>query len=96
MIHRILTLMRENESMTIHEVAHKLGVSSEAVISYEKGEVRPTPEIITRYSKIFGVPVSSIMFFCKDDSDGILTTESRLYFADKIVFLVEKLMKSKH
>ncbi|WP_319390287.1 helix-turn-helix transcriptional regulator [uncultured Cohaesibacter sp.] len=96
MLNKILSLMRENEGMTIHEVASKLGVSSEAALDYELGMVRPTPEIIQKYSEIFGVPVSSIMFFCKEDDDGILSTESRLYFADKIVVLVERLLHGRH
>ncbi|WP_320143299.1 helix-turn-helix transcriptional regulator [uncultured Cohaesibacter sp.] len=93
MLNKILTLMRENEGMTIHEVASKLCVSSEAALDYELGKVRPTPEIIKKYSEIFGVPVSSIMFFSKEDEDGILSTESRMFFADKMVVLVERLMQ---
>ena len=73
MLNKILTLMRENEGMTIHEVASKLSVSSEAALDYELGKVRPTPEIIKKYSEIFGVPVSSIMFFSKEDDDGVLS-----------------------
>ena len=95
MLNKILTLMRENEGMTIHEVASKLSVSSEAALDYELGKVRPTPEIIKKYSEIFGVPVSSIMFFSKEDDDGVLSTESRMFFADKMVVLVERLLHAK-
>nr|WP_321458244.1 helix-turn-helix transcriptional regulator [uncultured Cohaesibacter sp.] len=94
MINKFLTLMRENESMTIHEVASKLGVSSDSVLAYECGTIAPTPDIIEKYSEVFGVPVSSIQFFSKEDNNGVLSTKARLFLADKFVGMVEKLLAS--
>lgn len=94
MIHKILTLMRENEAMTIGELASKLGTSEDIVLNFECGRVIPSAGVIEQYSEIFGVPTSSILFFsAEDDPDGILTTKGRLFFADKMIKMFEKLMK---
>lgn len=95
MISKILTLIRENEGLTLQETARKLGISPDEVLRYEKGDVIPPDSIIEEYSDIFGVPVASIEFFSEHDTGGVLGKKTRLFFADKIVQLVEKLMQSK-
>ena len=95
MINRFLTLVRENEGLTIHETAHRLGVSPDEVLDYETGRQVPSEGMLEEYSNIFGVPVSSIEFFSEQETDSILSSNTRLFFADKFVQLVEKAMMCK-
>ncbi|WP_319530914.1 helix-turn-helix transcriptional regulator [uncultured Cohaesibacter sp.] len=95
MISKILTLIRENEGLTLQDTAQRLGISPEEVLDYETGRKAPSEGIIEEYSNIFGVPVASIEFFSEHDIGGVIDTKHRLFFADKIVKLVEKLMESK-
>ena len=95
MINKILMLIRENEGITLQETARRLNISADEVMAYECGKALPSNNIIKRYSDSFGVPVSSIQFFSEEENNGILTKESRLFFADKLLQLVEKLLQNK-
>ena len=95
MINKILTLIRENEGFSLQETAQRLGISPDEVLDYETGCKTPGEDIIEEYSNIFGVPVASIEFFSEHDFGGGIDASHHLFFADKIVTLVEKLMQSK-
>ncbi|MCG8442210.1 MAG: helix-turn-helix domain-containing protein [Caulobacterales bacterium] len=63
MLSEALRLLRVFHDMKQKEIADKLGVSKSYVSEIENGNRTPSLGVIRRYSEVFRVPVSSIMFF---------------------------------
>lgn len=61
-----LTVARQRASMTMKELADKVGVEPRAVTGFEAGEYNPTDETKARISKVLGYPPA---FFEADDID---------------------------
>lgn len=66
MLSETLRLLRVFHEMKQNELARLLDVSNSYISEIEKGNRTPSMEIIQRYSKLFKIPVSSIMFFSEN------------------------------
>lgn len=63
MLHEALRLMRVFHDLPQKELAEKLGISKSYLSEIESGKKTPTLDLLNRYSDLFDIPVSSIMFF---------------------------------
>lgn len=69
---RIRTQLRrlrfEAGEMTQQELAERVGVTRQTIISIEKGKYQPSVELALRLSRVFQVPVEQI--FELEDTEG--------------------------
>lgn len=56
-----LTSLRKEYGITQQELAEKLGVSRQAVSSWERGTAAPSTENLVRIGKLFGVSVDALV-----------------------------------
>lgn len=58
--HRLKEL-RQNADMTQKELAQLVGVSKSVISYYELGERAPSPDILIRFSRIFGISTDDLL-----------------------------------
>ncbi|MFC2950394.1 helix-turn-helix transcriptional regulator [Marinicaulis aureus] len=63
MLSEALRLLRVFHDMKQGELAERLELSKSYVSEIENGNRTPSFDVIEKYANIFGVPISSIMFF---------------------------------
>jgi len=89
MLSEALRLIRVYHDIKQSEAAEKLGISKSYLSEIEKGRKKPTLDLVEKYSSIFAIPVSSIMFFSENiEGDGSLKNV-RLAVAGKVVKLLK-------
>ncbi|MGM5011879.1 helix-turn-helix transcriptional regulator [Rhizobium redzepovicii] len=67
------------------ELAEKLGISRSHLSEIESGSKIPSLDIIERYSKTFGIPVSSIMFFSENIENAGKGERAKAFVASKVI-----------
>jgi len=50
----------ELDGMTQQELAERVGVTRQTIISIERGRYKPSIELALRLARVFGVPVESL------------------------------------
>ncbi len=50
----------ENDGMTQQELAERVGVTRQTIISIERGRYKPSIELALRLARVFGVSVESL------------------------------------
>lgn len=89
MLSEALRLLRVFHDLKQNELAEKLDVSRSYVSEIEKGNRTPSLDLIDRYSQVFKVPVSSIMFFSEQiesaQNDKTAMPKTRQAIASKII-----------
>lgn len=63
MIHRALKLVRQFDEVSQFSLANKLQVDKQYIIDLESGKKPVSSEVIEKYSEIFDIPVSALIFF---------------------------------
>lgn len=66
MISEALRLLRVFHDMKQKELADKLGISKSHISEIENGNRTPSLDVIARYSEVFRIPISSILFFAEN------------------------------
>lgn len=89
MLSEALRLLRVFHDLKQNELAERLEISRSYISELEKGSRTPSLEVIDKYSKEFGIPVSSILFFSENISQankGAWSAESaKRAIANKVV-----------
>ena len=89
MLSEALRLLRVFHEMKQGQLAQKLEISTSYVSEIENGNRSPSLEVIQKYSDLFKIPVSSIMFFSEqiDDAKTIKNTaqKSKKAIATKVI-----------
>lgn len=89
MQHDALRLVRVFHDMSQTELAEQLGISKSYLSELEKGTKKKiTLDLLTRYSQIFSIPVSSLVFFSEQVGEG-RTEHVRTAFAGKAVKMLQ-------
>ncbi|WP_081688532.1 helix-turn-helix transcriptional regulator [Inquilinus limosus] len=88
MINEALRLIRVFHDMKQSETAEKLGISKSYLSEIEKGHKIPTLELLSKYSSVFAIPASSIMFFSESMDKGCGFNQARNVVASKIIALM--------
>jgi len=79
-----LRLVRVFHDMSQTDLAGKLKISKSYLSEIEKGEKKKvTLELLERYSEVFNIPMSSLMFFA-EQVDGSRAERARVAVAVKV------------
>lgn len=75
MINQALKKIREFHNMKQNELATSIGISNSYLSEIESGKKSPNLDLLQKYSEIFEIPVSSLLYFSeeldKDSSSSI-------------------------
>lgn len=88
MLNEALRLMRVFYDLTQKDLAEKLGISKSHLSEIESGKKTPTLNMLERYSEVFDIPVSSIMFFSENLNSDINTEKIRTFVSSKILAIM--------
>lgn len=84
-----LRLVRVFHDMSQTALAERLGISKSYLSEIEKGEKKKvTLELLDRYSDVFKIPVSSLMFFAEQVGDH-RSEKARSVVATKVLKMLE-------
>lgn len=61
-ISKNLKELRKNNHLTQEEVAQKIGVTRQAISSYESGRTQPGIDLLMRFAEIYGVSLEGILY----------------------------------
>lgn len=88
MLNEALRLIRVFHNLKQTETAEKLGVSQSFLSEIERGTKVPSLDLIQKYSEVFEIPASSILYFSEniDDSSAAI---ARNFVAQKVVALMQ-------
>jgi transcriptional regulator with XRE-family HTH domain len=89
MLHDALRLIRTFHDLKQAEAAGLLGISKSYLSEIESGAKVPTLQIVTRYSEVFEIPMSSILFFAESiEGRGVKRDRAHHFVATKIIALL--------
>jgi transcriptional regulator with XRE-family HTH domain len=89
MIGEALRTMRVFHDMTQKDLAEKLEISKSHLSEIESGKKTPTLALLERYSHVFNIPTSSILFFSENmDEDNVPLEKARVMVSSKILALL--------
>lgn len=85
MLNEALRLVRIYSDKNQTEMADALGISKSYLSELEKGTKTPTLQLLQRYSKVLGVPLSSILFFAEEIEGVPHPTRTHAFVAEKVL-----------
>ena len=88
MLGEALRLIRVFHDLKQVETAAKLGISKSYLSEIESGGKEPTLQLIARYAEVFGLPVSSILFFAESIDKASPRERARQMVAGKVLALL--------
>lgn len=89
MLHDALRLIRTFHDLKQAEAAELLDVSKSYLSEIESGAKVPTLQMVTRYSEVFEIPMSSILFFAESiEGRGVKRDRAHEFVAAKIIALL--------
>lgn len=89
MLSKALKVIRSFHDVSQSEMSGRLGISNSYLSEIESGKKQPSIEILTRYSDVFEIPLSSILFFSENLDNPKPTDKLRLHVAKRIVSILE-------
>lgn len=89
MLNKALRLIRVFHDLNQKELAEKLGISNSYLSELESGKKPATLEIIEKYSEVFNMPSSSILFFSEHLNNGERTEKTRKQISRKVIKILE-------
>lgn len=90
MINKALKLTRQFHSLKQIELAEKLGISKSYLSEIESGKKPVSYELLEKYSDIFEIKTSSLVFFSESlNSKDKLSERFRSALAGKIIDIME-------
>jgi len=89
MYSRALKLIREYHRLSRTELAERIGFSKSYVSEIERGNKKPTIDVIERYAHTFRMPMSSLLLFAECTSGDVPSERLRLFAADKALKMLE-------
>jgi len=73
-----LRLLRVVNDIKQKEFAVKLGISAPYLSEIESGKKKPSFEVLSKYSEVLSIPVSSIMFFSEQTGGHVVVNKIRV------------------
>ena len=89
MLGKALRLLRVFHDLSQTEVAKRLSVHKSWISEIEAGNKQPTLDLLEKYSAVFDIPVSSIMFFSENLSSNKTGDKAREFVSKKVLSLME-------
>ncbi|AWK88040.1 helix-turn-helix transcriptional regulator [Azospirillum thermophilum] len=88
MLNEALRLLRVFHDLSQKDLAAKLGVTKSYVSEIEAGKKKPTLQLLERYAQVYGMPLSSIMFFAENLGKEGTAERARQFVSDKVLRLM--------
>ena len=85
MLAEALRLIRVFHDMKQQELAERLGLSKSHVSELERGKKTPSIDVIQKYSEIFNIPASSILFFSENLDNPQKARRAKTAIAGKVI-----------
>jgi transcriptional regulator with XRE-family HTH domain len=89
MLNKALRLMRVFHDLTQKELAGKLDISNSHLSEIESGKKQPSIALLERYSQVFGIPISSILFFSENLGESRSRKKAREFISSKVLNILE-------
>lgn len=91
MIHQALKNIRQFHNIKQSDLSVKLGISNSYLSEIEGGKKSPSLELLSKYSEIFNIPVSSLLFFSEslEGDDESLASKFQKKSSKLIIRLLE-------
>lgn len=89
MYNHALRLIRVYHDMSQIDVAEKLGLSKSYISELEKGNKKPSIEVLEKYASYFRIPISSLMLFAEKTDGESVVEDGRIFVAEKIVKMLD-------
>jgi len=90
MINRALKTIRQFHSLTQAELALKLDMSKSYLSEIESGKKSVSFDLLEKYSGLFDIPISSLVFFSENlEKTDSIPEKFRSVVADKILKIME-------
>lgn len=88
MLNEALRLVRAFHDLSQTEMCKLLGISNSYLSEIESGKKQPKIELLSSYSEIFNIPVSSLLLFSENLEKKEPTDKLRLGAASKILTML--------
>ena len=85
MLGEALRLIRVFHDIKQQELAERIGLSKSYVSELESGKKNPSIDVVQKYSEIFGIPASSILFFSENLDDPSNYRRAKSAIAGKVL-----------
>ncbi|MDD2620786.1 MAG: helix-turn-helix transcriptional regulator [Syntrophomonadaceae bacterium] len=59
--------LRENRGITQEDLAARVGVSRQTIISLEKGKYNPSIFLAFKLAREFGLPIEEVFIYCEEE-----------------------------
>ncbi len=89
MISKALRLIRQYHNINQTQLASKLSISSSYLSELESGKKEPTLDILERYSRVFNVPLSSLIVFSETLEGAHSVSKARSFISKKMLKVLE-------
>lgn len=89
MLNQALRLIRTYHDFSQTELCAELGVSNSYLSEIESGKKQPTLDFLKKYSEMFDIPLSSILFFAENLDSQKPSDKIRQNIAGKIISMLE-------
>ena len=93
---RALRLVRIFHRLKQTDLSGKLDISNSYLSEIESGIKCPSVELLEKYSKIFGIPVSTLLLFSERLDEKKFSERVRVQAGDKILRMLEWVAESEH
>lgn len=89
MLNEALRLIRVFHDLNQKDLADKLGISNSYLSELESGKKTPTLEVIEKYSEVFNMPSSSILFFSENLDSGDKSEKTKKSISNKVIKILD-------
>ena len=89
MLNKALRLIRVFHDLNQKDLADKLGISNSYLSEIESGKKTPTLEVIEKYSEVFHIPSSSILFFSENLNNGEKSEKTKRNISNKVIKILD-------
>lgn len=88
MLNNALRMIRVFHDLSQREMADDLGISKSYLSEIESGKKEPTLSLVQRYSDLFDIPASSILFFSENLDETAMAKRDRLRISKKVLSML--------
>lgn len=89
MLSQALRMIRVFHDMSQKDLALRLEIAQSYLSEIESGKKEPSLALLQKYSVVFKIPLSSIMFFSEHMEDGRASNKLRTSISGKVLALLD-------